>query len=308
MPVLLHITVQKYALSTVAGRRLTLINIPFRTINRPGAAAPVSLHGNQTMTINKHMKKIIILAGVLVSLLAARVTWAQPTEGVIHYETKVDLHKRMPAERADMKAMVPQFRTTKDNLFFNGNESLYKPVIEDDDEAMASSGGVVMRFQAPNNELYLNREAGLITSKQEFMGKDYLIEDSVRMAPWKFGTETREILGYVCQQAYYTDEVKLNRNGEEITEKREITAWFTNQLRPFLGPERFNTLPGTVLALDINSGERVIVARNVEARPLKKNELVKPTKGTRTTQAEYRKMVEERMKEMRANGGFMIRN
>ncbi|MBL7854773.1 MAG: GLPGLI family protein [Cyclobacteriaceae bacterium] len=254
------------------------------------------------------MKRIIILMGVLVGLLAAEVMWAQTVEGVITYETKIDLHRRLPPERADMKAMIPQFRTNTDNLFFNNHESIFKPLIEDDEEELSSGGGVVMRFNMPNNEFYTNRETSRTISKQEFMGKDYLIEDSVKVSPWKFGTETREILGYACQQAYYTDEVKINRNGEEVTEKREVTAWFTNQLRPFLGPDRFNTLPGAVLAVDINNGERVMVAKKIDPRPLKKNELVMPAKGTKTTQAEFRKMVDEKMKEMRANGGFMIRN
>lgn len=95
-------------------------------------------------------------------------------------------------------------------------------------------------------------------------------------------------------------------NGVVTPEKRtitqEITAWYTDQVRPSLGPERFNTLPGTVLALDVNNGERVIVARNVELRELKKDELKVPDASTKVTQAEFRKIQEEQMEKMRANG------
>jgi GLPGLI family protein len=89
---------------------------------------------------------------------------------------------------------------------------------------------------------------------------------------------------------------------------QEITAWFTNKIRPFLGPERFNTLPGAVLAIDVNNGERVIVAKSIEIRELKKNELKAPATGTRVTQAEFRKIMEEQMKQMGGGRQMIIRN
>ncbi|HET9053942.1 MAG TPA: GLPGLI family protein, partial [Cyclobacteriaceae bacterium] len=88
----------------------------------------------------------------------------------------------------------------------------------------------------------------------------------------------------------------------------EVTAWYTDQIRPSLGPERYNTLPGTVLALDVNNGERVIVARNIELRELKKGELKTPEAGTTVTQAEFQKIQEEQMERMRANGRTFMRN
>lgn len=252
------------------------------------------------------MKKMILLLGILVSLTAAHVVFAQ-TSGVITYEIKVNMHRRLPPERAEMKAMIPEFRTTKEQLFFNGNESLFKPLIEDEDEEV-SGGGMRIVMRQPNTEIYLDQTSGKMISKQEFMGKNYLIEDSVKLSPWKFGTEIKTIQGYECKQAYYTDEVKMMVNGTESIEKREITAWYTDAIRPFLGPERFNTLPGAVLAVDINNGERVLVARSIELRDLKKNELKVPSSGTKTTQEEYRKMVDEQMKQMGGGRGIMIRN
>lgn len=253
------------------------------------------------------MKKILLLVGLLVSLVAANVVFAQ-SSGVITYETKINLHRRLPPDRADLKAMMPEFRSSKDQLFFNENESLYKPLIEDEEEEVSGGGGMRIMMKQPNTEMYLNYSDGKIISKQEFMGKDYLIDDSVKVSPWKFGTDTKVIQGYVCKQAFYTDEVQLNINGMATLEKREITAWYTDTIRPFLGPDRFNTLPGAVLAVDINNEERVIVARKIERRSLKKNELKRPTSGTKTTEVEYRKMVEEQMKQMGGRGSVIIRN
>ena len=243
------------------------------------------------------MKRIIILLGVLVCIIAT-IT-AQSAEGVITYEVKIDMHRRIPKERENMKSMMPQFRTEHQQLFFNGSESMYKRVEEDSEEDMSSTndGGrpVQIRMMTPRAEVYLDNISQTRLVQQEFMGKEYLVIDTLKIAPWKFGSETKTIQGYECKQAYYTEEPRPN-------EKMEVTAWYTDKIRPFLGPERFQSLPGTILALDINNGERVIIAKTIEFRPLKKNELKKPSKGTQMSQAEFRSMMEKQ-----APGGVMIR-
>jgi GLPGLI family protein len=257
------------------------------------------------MKLSTTMKKLLIIIGIAVCLAAANVVWGQ-TEGVISYETKVNLHRRIPPEREAMKAMMPEFRTSKEQLFFKGPESLYKPVIEDTEEDMSASGnahgggGMVIRMQMPNIETYSNTDTQEKIVQQEFQGRQYLIIDTLKVSPWKFGTETKTILGYTCKQAYFTD--------EQRGQKLEVTAWYTDQIGNFLGPERFNTLPGAVLAVDINSGERVIVAQQIETKALKKNDLKKPSSGQKVTSAEFRAMVDEQMKKMGASGGMIIRN
>lgn len=244
------------------------------------------------------MKKILLILGILVSVTAAQVVFAQ-TEGAIIYEVKINMHRNLPAERQEMKNMIPEFRITNDLLVFNETESLHKPIIEDEDDQFDNGGGMRMVIARPQNEIYANHEQSKRILLQDFMGKKYLIEDSLTVLPWKFGTETKEVFGYVCKQAtYYNEERKQN-----------VTAWYTDKLRPFLGPENFNTLPGAVLLVDINDGERTITAKKIELRILKKNEMKVPSGGTKTTQAEFRKMVNEQMERMRANGAnVMIRN
>jgi GLPGLI family protein len=260
------------------------------------------------MKTNLIMKRIVILLGVIASLTAAHVVFGQGAEGVITYEVKVNNHRRIPPERAEMKLRIPEFRTFKQQLFFKNTESLYKTLIEDEDEETSmgggggGGGGMRMVMRNPNNEIYMDQNSALVINKTEFLGKEYLIEDSVKVSPWKFGTETKTILGYECKQAYYIDESQPER-------KQEITAWYTDKIRPFLGPERFNTLPGAVLAVDVNNAERVMVAIKIEMRPLKKSEMKVPSTGQRITQKEYRKIMEERMKQMGGgNGNVFIRN
>src|SRR6478609_4606453 len=131
------------------------------------------------------MKRIIILIGVLISITAAQVVFGQATEGVIIYEAKVNLHRRLPPERADMKSMIPEYRITNEQLFFNAEASIYKPIIEDEEEQFETTNGgggrVQMRFSEPNIEVYVNQNSMEVISKQEFMGKDYLILDTLKM-------------------------------------------------------------------------------------------------------------------------------
>ena len=243
------------------------------------------------------MKRILLFLGVLVCLTAAHVVFGQ-TEGSIIYEVKMNMHRNIPKERQEMKNMIPEFRITRDQLFFNSSESLYKPVEEDDDTDV-DNGGMRMVIQRPKNETYVNQSASKRILLQEFMGKKYLIEDSLKVQPWKFGAETKEVKGYPCKQASFYNEER----------KQTIVAWYTDKLRPFLGPESFNTLPGAVMQVDINNGERIITAQTIELHPLKKNEMKIPAGGTKTTEPEFRKMVREQMEKMGATGGnIIIRN
>lgn len=246
------------------------------------------------------MKKILLLVGILVSITATRVVLGQGNEGAVVYEVKINMHKRLPADQAEMKNMIPEFRISYDQLLFNMSESLYKPVPEDQEEQdLATTTGPQMRIRMAKNEVYTNQDSGVRIQLQEFMGKKYLMEDSLKVTPWKFTSGVRDILGYPCKQATYFDQER----------GQTIVAWYTESLRPFLGPENFNTLPGAVLLVDINDSERLITATKVELRSLGKKEMKIPSGGTKTTEPEFRKMVAAHREQRSANGGnVMIRN
>jgi GLPGLI family protein len=231
------------------------------------------------------MKKVIIIGSILAWLAVTHVVFSQTPAGVIRYEVKINLHRRLPPDREAMKDAIPEFDVHEEELFFNETASLYKPVEEDEDEFEADGGGMRMRFRRPQGKYYTDQAMASSIVQQDIMGKKYLIQDSLSVLPWKLGAETKTILGYACRQANYYSEER----------KQEIVAWYTDTLRPFLGPERFNSLPGGVLQVDVNAGEIVITAQQVTLRPLKKNELKAPTGGERITQAEFQKISREQM-------------
>jgi GLPGLI family protein len=232
---------------------------------------------------------------MLLLVCMAMPATAQQTdsEGVITYEERVDIHRRIPEEQMQYKSMVPQFRTGRYELFFSPGESHFKPVEEDD--ISSGSGGVKVMMRRPEKEMYTDVQTGESITQQEFMGKVYLIVDTLGIDPWKFGDEKREIAGYECRMAYYNDTVN----------RQDITVWFTPLIHPFVGPDRFSRLPGTVLAVDINNGEVVYVAREVTFRSIRKREIRKPVKGERVSPGEFRRKMDEHMEKTGGRGGVM---
>lgn len=240
-----------------------------------------------TFGLHSGLHRFAAVVAILFFFPAASLL-AQVAEGVIRYEITIDMHRSIPPEREEMKAMIPQFRTETYELFFNQQESLYKAKEDPEADLAVNRGGMRMVMRMPRTETYIDKEKREVTVLQDFMGTNYLITEPLDIAPWRIGHEQMEIAGYMCMMAWYNDTIQ----------NQEITAWFTPQIQPFLGPDRYVTLPGTVLAVDINNGERVWVAREVVPREVRRNEVRRPTRGEKITREEFRKMVQEQMERM----------
>ena len=214
------------------------------------------------------------LLTVLLATFMLQVVNAQIKEGKIVYEQKIDVHRRMQDEQ--MKAMVPQFRTSKFELNFADNQSMYKMQEEEPDiTATTGNGGIVMRFGGANTEYYKNFATQKQVEKRELGDKDYIIEDSLRHINWKLGDETKTILGYHCKKA----SGKTERGSD-------VEAWYTEEIPVSSGPETFNGLPGMILQVDINKEEFVITAVSIE-KSADKKELKAPSKGKKITPKDF---------------------
>jgi GLPGLI family protein len=243
------------------------------------------------------------LLSVLLLLAVLTIAKGQSQEGVIGYSTKMNMHKRIPADQEEMKKMIPEFSTSQNELVFLESQSLYKPVVADENPFDTGGGGQRMSFRMVlQNETFLDRELEEVTHLRDFMGKKYLIKNDMKRIPWKLGEETRIIKGYNCKNASFTDE-----------NQREIEAWYTEEIRLPLGPESYFGLPGLILEVLINQDEVVISSENIALRPLKKNELKEPKGGIEMTDEDYKLMVKEQMEKMAGQRGagnvrMMIRN
>jgi hypothetical protein len=282
----------------------------------------IKIHGYMKVKV----KNVIICLTVLTGMLCAGKGFSQ-TSGVIRYEEKMDVHKTLPPGMESMKSMIPQFSSTVFRLYFNPTESLYKGFEVDQPPAPTFGAG---GFGGPpggppggggpggggppgggrggfrggfggssvNDQVHTNRE--VVTALNEFLGQSYFMVDSLKVAQWKLGPEKRTILGYECSVAYYTD----NSNPAAPV---EVTAWYTPKIRPWVGPDRYNTLPGGILALDLNAGEHYWVARKIELRELTEDEKIETPVARKNsklvTHNEFEKAKLDQMNQMKSRFG-----
>ena len=227
------------------------------------------------------MKKYFASA---IILLTAFTATAQIKEGTIIYERKADLHRRMQDEQ--MKAMVPQFRTDKHQLFFKNNISVYKAVAEDeapDPFDNGSGGRIMIRIGGPGegNVMYKNFSTQQFFEQTSLAEKEYVIDDTIKTQPWKLADETKTILGHTCRKA--TLKTPMGSN---------VVAWYTEDIPVPIGPENFTGLPGAVLMMDINNGEIVFTAVEIK-KDAEEKEMKVPNTGKHLTRAEFEKKMDE---------------
>ncbi|HSK13648.1 MAG TPA: GLPGLI family protein, partial [Phnomibacter sp.] len=133
---------------------------------------------------------------------------AQSGEGKITYEQKINVHKRMPPEAEQFKAMVPEFQTNIMELYFTPTTSLYKAAKTQADQLPSAEGGgnrMMMRFGgADGTETFRDYDNELVIESRELGPKRYLIDDTLRPLKWKLESETMNISGFECRKATTT--------------------------------------------------------------------------------------------------------
>jgi GLPGLI family protein len=220
---------------------------------------------------------------------------AQFTEGEIIYESKVNLHRNLPERMEPMKSQIPEFRTSKHVLQFTNQESYFfrKQNTEAEQGEFNADRRRFRRMGGGRDDvkLYTDLSTRISLESREFFGKKFLIEGEANDFKWKFTGESKQVGSYLCQKAIHRDTSMM------------VEAWFTPMIPVAAGPENFTGLPGLILHVDINEGERVITAMEVNNTKVDASAIVKPTEGEQISRADYRVMTREKMKEMREEYG-----
>jgi GLPGLI family protein len=239
------------------------------------------------------MKKLSFLAALLLPLSL----FAQSLQGLVNYTETIKIKMDIPEEHREMMKNMPTSQSFSRTLFFTETESLYKdtPLKEGEGDVTMSHESDGMAFKMvmkrPENTLYTNIDDGTTINAREFFGRNFLISGKQTEYKWKLSGENKNILGYSCQKAVYQDT------------SRTVEAWFTMQIPVPVGPDTYGQLPGLILEVNVNNGERTAVASKIEMKELEKGMLEKPTKGKAITQEEFKAIEAEKMKEMQMQYG-----
>jgi len=235
------------------------------------------------------MKQLILLL-----LLTVSFAQAQDIHGKIEYNETTQF--KMNFGGAIDEAIISKLPTSNSHsyeLIFNKNKSLYRtsnnPEKQDSPKGMFTTDeGAQIEIKTKRTEdvTFYNIDKKELIQKIDFMDRVFLIKDDLKSMKWKIETDAKTVLGYNVQKATYTED------------STTYEAWFTTQIPTSIGPSRFVGLPGAILELNVNEGERTYVATKVDLQIDEANDIESPGKGKKVTREEYNKIREEKMKEM----------
>ena len=281
------------------------------------------------------MKKIYFTFAFVFAFL---ISFAQKDfQGMAVYESKTstaEFSKRFEGN----KDVTPEMRTMIEErmkkmfektfiLNFDKSASIYKEE-EKLDPTAQSGGGMRMMMNSMTGgggTFYKNVKEKNYTVNKEFMGKEFLVKDSLPSLKWKMESETRVIGGYTCYKATAIKEASKSdfRNlrpkdddkkpvtdtktedkekktnfmeGMDMPKEITITAWYTPEIPVNQGPETYWGLPG--LILEVNDGKTIILCSKVVMNTKEKAEIKAPTNGKEISQKDYDETVIKKMKEL----------
>ena len=282
------------------------------------------------------MKKIVYSSLFIISFITS---YAQKDfQGMAVYESKTstaDFKSRFEGNKEVTPEMQKMIEERMKKMFektfflnFDKSASIYKEEEKLETPGQRQGGGMRMMssFMGGGGTYYKNVKEKTYTVDKEFMGKEFLIKDSLTTYKWQMSSEARVIGGYNCFKATAVipasktdfrnfkpkkkEEVKEGEVKKEEKDKKTnfmddfdlpkeitITAWYTPEIPVNQGPEGYWGLPG--LILEVNDGKTTILCSKVVLNTKEKVEIKAATNGKLISQKEYDETAVKKMEEMR---------
>ena len=235
------------------------------------------------------MKKLIYL---LCAVFFASVVIAQDnTSGKVSYEQVLKLEIKLEGDAAQFAHMLPKERKSNKVLYFSSESSLYENGAEQEEKTISMHGGenvMAIKMHEPENKVFTSFKNKKKNEQKEI--RVFLIEGELSHQ-WKITGEQKMILDFPCQQAVIEED------------STKTFAWFTPAIPVSAGPANFGGLPGLILSIESGDGKMTTTATEVDFSEVDKEKLSAPKKGKKVSREEFDQIVEEKMKEMGAEGG-----
>jgi len=243
------------------------------------------------------MKKNLLIALIFslpVCLYAQVENKKDHSQGKIIYaetnkiEIKVEGNEQLPEG-------LPDSQTSYKELIFNHDASIYRNSADQKEEDEIDNQAGVVRFKiitgGANDVTYTDFKSQQRTEQKEFMTRNFLIDSKFRPDEWKLTSEFSEILGFNCQAAVSSDTAS------------KVKVWFTPSIPVSGGPAGYTGLPGMVMKVEAGNGKKTITASKIDFSEIESSILKKPSSGKKVTSEEFKKIVDDKMKEMGQENG-----
>lgn len=253
----------------------------------------------------------------LALLLNAGLLTAQDFQGVATYQTstkldfKLDTNVASAEQQKAMMQMIAPMLQKEYTLTFSKTESLYKEA-EKLEESAFPFADMFSTFLGAGGTMFKNVQSRESVRQVEFLGKIFLVTDTLKQLEWKLGKENKTIGSYTCYKATAQKEViektiQTEAGTEDFEEEDsvkviEITAWYTPQIPVSQGPDSFWGLPG--LVMEASDGTNTFLCSKVVLNPKDKVTIERPKDGEVVTAEEFTEIMRKKAEELsEAYGG-----
>ncbi|MFY7757252.1 MAG: GLPGLI family protein [Flavobacterium stagni] len=294
------------------------------------------------------MKQFFLFASLL---FCSTTIWAQKDfQGMAVYESKTstaDFKSRFEGNKNITPEMQKMIEERMKKMFektfvlnFDRQASIYKEEEKLDAPGQGNGGFRMMAsVMGGGGTYYKNVKDQMYTVDKEFMGKEFLVKDTLTHYKWQMTGETKQIGGYNCMKATCvipaskTDfrNFRPRRNAEKkegeakseeketpktetaSAEKKETRTNFMEDfdlpkditITAWYTPEiPINQGPEGYwglpgLILEVNDGKTIVLCSKIVLNSKDKVEIKAPTNGKEVKQKEYDDIVLKKMEEMR---------
>lgn len=213
------------------------------------------------------------------------------SEGSVWYEAVTDLTSSIPEDMpAELRDLFPRELRSKALLRFSGSAAIFETQVVDPSGRVVS---ISVQDEVPVS--FVDVATGRQVQQRKVLDRLFLLESELEPIAWRLTGESSTFLGYHVQQAVADHNDSL------------VEAWFAPQIPVSVGPDGYHGLPGLILLVTEDGGERTITAQEVSLGPLAAA-IAPPTEGRRATLEQIERMIEERRRAEEADGPTTFRS
>ena len=241
------------------------------------------------------MNKILTIFSIMV---ISNFSFAQSY--TIEYEERANIENQLkhvtdPETRKRVSAHLS--KATTFYLYYDNGESIYiqekENVSEISEINLEKDKTKKIEIGKNGGGIYKNFKTKEYLHEADVLGKQLLVTDKLEKINWEFLDDEKKIGTINCKKA------KATINNEEVI------AWYNDELALQDGPKDFYGLPGLIIEL-------IAEKKTYHAINIKKNsnklEIKKPKEGTKVSKAEYQKILDEKINELKRGIGNSLRN